>query len=94
MTPAALLDTSFLISLVDSARPNHTVAVKYYRLMLADAVPMYFSAIVAAELSIKQPIVDFPLRNFRTVPFSIPHAIEAGKLWNALRPRDTGDARG
>jgi len=93
MTASVLLDTSFLISLVDASRPNHAQAVKYYRLMLDDAVPMYFSAIVAAELSIKQPIVDFPLRNFRIVPFNIPHAIEAGKLWNALGARDSGDAR-
>jgi len=94
MTASALLDTSFLISLVDGNRPNHAVAARYYRLMLDQNVTMYFSAIVAAEISIKQPITDFPLKNFRTVPFNIPHAVEAGRIWNALGSRDHGDARG
>lgn len=94
MTASALLDTSFLISLVGSGRANHAVAVKYYRLMLDQNLTMYFSAIVAAEISIKQPITDFPLKNFRTVPFNIPHAVEAGRIWNALGSRDSGDARG
>lgn len=94
MTASALLDTSFLISLVDGNRHNHAVAAKYYRLMLDQNVTMYFSAIVAAEISIKQPITDFPLKNFRTVPFNIPHAVEAGRIWNALGSRDHGDGRG
>ena len=94
MTASVLLDTSFLISLVASNRSNHAVAAKYYRLMLDQKLTMYFSAIVASEISIKQPITDFPLKNFRTVPFNIPHAIEAGRIWNALGPRDSGDARG
>ncbi|MEY2343184.1 PIN domain-containing protein [Acidithiobacillus sp. IBUN Pt1247-S3] len=68
MTAAVLLDTSFLISLVDQNRPNHETAVSYYRLMLDQQVPMYFSAIVAAEFAIKQPITDLPLKNFRCEP--------------------------
>ncbi|MDO9011831.1 MAG: PIN domain-containing protein [Gallionella sp.] len=58
MTTAVLLDTSFLISLVDGKRPNHSIAVQYYRLMLEQQSPMFFSAIVAAEFAIKQPIRD------------------------------------
>ena len=94
MTASVLLDTSFLISLNNSRRPNHAIAAQYYRLMLQQKLAMYFSAIVAAEISIKQPITDFPLKDFRTVPFNIPHAIEAGRLWNALGSRDSGDMRG
>jgi hypothetical protein len=47
MTVSVLLDTSFLISLVDASpsRLNHPTAVKYYRLMLEQQVPMFFSAI-------------------------------------------------
>jgi predicted nucleic acid-binding protein len=94
MTASVLLDTSFLISLVDSSRPNHSIAAMFYRMMLDQNLTMYFSAIVAAEISIKQPITDFPLKNFRTVPFNILHAVEAGRIWNALGARDSGDARG
>lgn len=92
MTIAALLDTSFLISLVDSGRHNHSIAVQYYRLMLEQQMPMYFSAIAAAEFAIKQPITDLPLKNFRCIPFNIPHSIEAARLWNLL-DRDSTDNR-
>lgn len=88
-----MLDTSYLISLVDSNRPNHATAAKFYRLMLDQNLPMYFSSIVAAEISIKQPISDFPLRNFRILPFNIPHSVEAGRIWNMLGTRDAGDTR-
>ena len=93
MTAAVLLDTSFLISLVDQKRLNHGVAAQYYRAMLEQQVPMYFSAIVAAEFEIKQAITDLPLKNFRSIPFNILHAREAGRLWNALGKRDAGDTR-
>lgn len=93
MTASVLLDTSYLISLVDKSRANHETAAQYYRLMLEDQVPMYFSAIAAAEFSIKQPITDLPLKNFRPIPFNVPHAQVAGRLWNQLRSRDDGAQR-
>ena len=93
MIVPVLLDTSFLISLVDRNRPNHEIAAQYYKLLLQQQSPLYFSAIVAAELSIKQPITDFPLKIFRQIPFNIPHAIEAAHLWNLLGGHDNGDNR-
>ncbi|MFA6061896.1 MAG: PIN domain-containing protein [Gallionella sp.] len=93
MTAAVLLDTSFLISLVDGNRPNHSTAVQYYRMMLEQQSPMFFSAIVAAEFAIKQPITDLPLKNFRCIPFNITHSNESARLWNALGRRDEGDNR-
>ncbi|MDO9269944.1 MAG: hypothetical protein Q7T96_12640 [Methylobacter sp.] len=93
MTASVLLDTSFLISLVDRNRPNHNIAVQYYKLLLEQKSPLYFSAIVAAEISIKQPITDFPLKNFRHIPFNIPHSIEAARIWNLLGGHDSGDNR-
>ncbi|MHB1590846.1 MAG: PIN domain-containing protein [Sulfuricella sp.] len=92
MTAAVLLDTSFLISLVDGKRPNHSIAVQYYRMMLEQQSPMYFSAIVAAEFAIKQPITDLPLKNFRCIPFNITHSTQSARLWNLL-VRDSGDNR-
>lgn len=84
MTASVLLDTSFLITLVDQHRRHHEIAAKYYRLMLEEQVPMFFSAIVAAEFAIKQSITELPLKNFRAIPFNIPHGQEAGRLWNLL----------
>jgi predicted nucleic acid-binding protein len=93
MTVMVLLDTSFLISLVDNRRHNHIIAAQYYRLLLERQVPMFFSAIVAAEIAIKQPITELPLKNFRVMPFNIPHSIEAARIWNLLGSHDAGDTR-
>lgn len=49
MTVEVLLDTSYLISLVDANRPNHQTAAKYYRQMLNESLPMYFSAVAAVH---------------------------------------------
>lgn len=88
-----LVDTSFLISLVDSkSRPHHSAAVQYYRWALEQRMPMFLSAIVAAEFAIKQPLTDLTLRHFRILPFNIPHAIRAADLWRQLE-RDDGDSR-
>ncbi|MDP3440014.1 MAG: hypothetical protein Q8R95_10485, partial [Azonexus sp.] len=65
---SCIADTSFLISLVDQSRTNYGVAAQYYRMILEQQVSMYFSAIVAAEFDVKQPITDLPLKNFRSIP--------------------------
>ena len=93
MKAPVLLDTSFLISLVDCRRANHDIAKQYYKLLLDQQSPIYFSAIVAAEIEIKQRITDFPLKNFRHIPFNIPHSIEAARIWNLLGGHDSGDSR-
>jgi hypothetical protein len=93
VTVSVLLDTSYLITLVNENRRNHDVAAKYYRLLIEQAVPMYFSVIVAGEFAIKQPLSDLPIKNFRCLPFNIPHSVESARLWNALGKRDDGDSR-
>lgn len=93
MTVSVLLDTSFLISLVDCKRDNHGVAKQYYTYILKREIPIYFSSIVASEFAIKQPITDLPLENFRTLPFNLPHSIKAAEIWGLLGARDNGDNR-
>ena len=93
MSASALLDTGFLISLVNARRAHHATAVEYYCHMLQDDVAMYFSAIVAAEFGIKQPITDLPLNHFRILNFNSSHGQKAAELWNALGSRDADDVR-
>ena len=87
-----LVDTSFLITLADSGRPHHSVAVQYFEEALRRNVPLYLSAIVISEFQVKQPITDLPLRNFIVLPFNIDHAMTTGLLMRAVN-RDTGDDR-
>lgn len=93
MSVSVLLDTSFLISLVSEHRTHHAMATQYYRHLLKNNMPMIFSAIVAAEFGIKQPITELPLSNFRILDFNIPHGQKAANLWNALGQRDAGESR-
>ena len=92
MTARALIDTSFLITLVDKARPHHLIAGQYYRLALEQQIPIYLSVIAASEFAIKQALTDLPLKQFRVLPFNLPHAIRAAELWRNLI-RDQGDSR-
>lgn len=93
MSASVLLDTSFLISLVNENRIHHATAAQYYRHLLQNNIPMYFSSIVAAEFGIKQAIADLPLNNFRILNFNVPHGQKAAGLWNSLGQRDDGDDR-
>jgi len=93
MSSSALLDTSFLITLVNDHRPNHETAKQYFRHMLQTEVPMYLSAIAAAEFAVKQPVTDLPLGAFRILNFNLTHGQQAAKLMNALVTHDAGDAR-
>jgi len=89
---SVLLDTSFLISLSDPARPHHATALAYYRECIKRQVPMLLSAIAVSEFQVKQAINDLPLRNFIALPFNIDHAMACGLLMRA-QTRDPDDDR-
>jgi predicted nucleic acid-binding protein len=95
MKVSVLLDTSFLISLTNNSgnRTNHKIASQYYRHLLDNKIPIYFSTIVAAEFGIKEAITDLPIRNFRIVPFNLKHSVDAASIWNLLNGHDAGDNR-
>jgi hypothetical protein len=78
MTISVLVDTSFLISLVDARRPHHATARSYYTYCLGNDVRLYLSALVAAEFSVKQPIGDLGLHNYVPLPFNLPDGVVAG----------------
>ncbi len=87
-----LLDTSFLITLSDPARPHHVTALQYLRESLARGSPLYLSAIAASEFQVRQAVTDLPLRNFQVLPFNVDHAMTAGNLMRQLQ-RDPVDDR-
>jgi predicted nucleic acid-binding protein len=93
VTAAFLLDTSFLITLVDDSRPQHSVARKYYEHALQLGVALHVSTLALAEFAIKQAVTDLPLSSFRIEPFNIRHAIKSGELCAKLSVRDAGDNR-
>ena len=76
----AVLDTGFLISLVDRNRPCHQAARSYYKYFLETSVVMLLPTVVVAEFSIVQPATDLPLRNFRVLPFNFLDAVKCAEL--------------
>jgi hypothetical protein len=81
MSSSVLLDTTFLISLVDSTRPNHLKANEFYKYFLDHKFAMKLSSIAACEFSIKQPIEDLPLDTFQMLPFNIPESTQLSHLY-------------
>jgi len=91
MADGAVLDTSFLINLVDRNRPCHATACSYYRHFLENGMPMFLSTVVAAEFAVKQSITDLPLRNFVVLPFNLEDATCcAGLRWDVCRQTSGG----
>ena len=80
MSDGVVLDTGFLISLIDRKRPCHLATKDYYKYFLEHGVTMFLPTIVAAEFTLKQPITDLPLRNFRVLPFTLPDAMRCAGL--------------
>jgi len=79
------LDTSFLISFADPDRPNHAVAVEYFRYCLAEKrIPMWISVVAAGEFEVRQSVSELPLQNFRILSYNLPHAIRAAACYRAL----------
>jgi len=55
---SALLDTSFLITLANPARPQHETAKRYLRECIQRQIPLYLSTIVVSEFQVRQSIND------------------------------------
>lgn len=85
-----VLDTGFLITLVDAHRKAHEDAKAYYRYFLENGVPLYLPTIVASEFGIKQPVTDLPLHNFKILPFNLAEAILCAELNSAYYRQISG----
>lgn len=80
MADGVLLDTGFLISLVDRSRRHHAVAVRFFKFFASEGIPMFLSTIVAAEFHQKQSVTDLPLNAMQVLPFNLVDAMRAAEL--------------
>jgi len=82
---SVLLDTSFLITLFDDSRINHSHAKRYYKYFIENKIDMYLSVIVASEYSQKGSIEDIlNTGNFISLPMTMADGITAGNFANLL----------
>lgn len=81
---SVILDTSFMIRLLNESDRLHTNAKGYFRYFLENNIPMYFSTISIAEYCVRGDFFDLPFQNIRVLPFNIFHAKEAGYFADVL----------
>lgn len=81
---SVILDTSFMIRLLNESEQLHPNALKYFKYFLEQEIAMYFSTISIAEYCVKGDFEDLPFKNIRILPFNIFHAREAGKFAKIL----------
>lgn len=79
-----LLDTSFVIRLLNESDPLHDNALGYYKYFLDNDIAMYISTVSIAEYCVKGDVGELPIASLKIVPFNFNHATIAGKLACAL----------
>lgn len=80
MHKSVLIDTCFLIKLLNPAETLHTNAVRYYEFFVTSKIQIYISTISIAEYCTKGKFEDIPIRQLRVLPFNWDHAIKAGEF--------------
>ena len=93
MRNGAVLDTGFLITLVDAKRAEHEHAKAYYRYFLENGITLYLPTVVASEFGIKQPVTDLPLHNFKVLPFNLAESIRCAELNNTYYRSKVGSGQ-
>lgn len=82
--PSVLLDTSFIIRLLDDEDPLHKNAIGYFKYYLEKEYSLYISTISIAEYCVRGSVDDLPLKDLRIIPFNIDHAKRCGVFANCL----------
>ena len=80
MPAGVVLDTSYLITLADQARPNHAAAKRYWIHFTDNAMPIFLPTIVVSEFCVKQEIPFGILQSCVVLPFNWDDAIRAANL--------------
>ncbi len=77
---SVLLDTSFLIRLLNSNDPLHKNAIAYYKYFIENDMIMKLSTISIAEFCVRDEVENLPIKDLQIIPFNLDHAKVAGKI--------------
>lgn len=80
MSAGVVLDTSYLITLANTARKNHETARRYWRHFVEQGHPIFLPTIVVSEFCIRQEIHREILRVCTVLPFNWDDAKQAASL--------------
>lgn len=84
MPYSVLLDTSFLIRLLNEADSLHANAVNYFQYFLEQGIALKVSTISIAEYCVRGKVDELPLKNLQIIPFNIDHAQRTGEFAAAI----------
>ena len=75
-----LLDSSFLMRLLNDEDQLHDNALRYFRYFLENGFVLKCSTIAVAEYCVRGQADELPMANLKILPFNFDHAIRAGEL--------------
>ncbi len=84
MTHIVLLDTSFLIRLLNDEDPLHQNAKDYFKYFLENEIILKVSTISIAEYCVRGSLDELPLMNIQILPFNLDHAKRTGEFAKAM----------
>ncbi len=80
MHKSILIDTCFLIKLLDDSDQLHQNAKDYFRHHITQGNTLWISTISIAEFCVRGDFDHIPFRNLKVLPFNVDHAVVAGKF--------------
>lgn len=81
---SVLLDTNFLIYLINKSSDCHSNAKSYFKFFIDHKIPMYVSTISIAEFCVHGSYSELPLGCIRILPFNAIEAVAAGEYAQIL----------
>ena len=84
MKEAVLLDSGFLIRLMNPDEPLHPVALRYFREFVEQGVQCKVSTIALAEYGVKDDLSHLPMQYLQVLPFHYNHAARAAQLMRTI----------
>ena len=84
MTKAVLLDSGFLIRLMNPAEPLHQVALSYFRSFVNEGLICKVSTIALAEYGVKGDLNYLPTVYLQYLPFKYSHAQAAARFMRTI----------
>lgn len=81
MNPSCvMLDTSFLIRLLDETGPVHENVTRFFRHFVEQGIPIKVSTIAIAEYTVIGNKEELPFRFIQIAPFNLQDAFRAGEM--------------
>jgi len=84
MKHSVLLDTSFLVRLLNDEDKLHENALSYYKYFLENDIVLKVSTISIAEYCVLGKLEDLPLKDIQILPFNLKHAEKTGEFARIL----------